>query len=529
MRISGRHILQSTAVVSLFTGLSRLLGFVREMLMAYYFGTTLAKSAFDVAFKVPNLFRRLFGEGALSAAFVPVFTAALEEEGEAAARRLAGRVFCLLAGVLMLVTAAGIFLSLVVLPRLLYSERLAAVLPLLAVMLPYMIFICLVAVCMGILNVRRRFAVPAATPIVLNAVWILSLFLLSPLFGETPGTRIYGVAWGILAAGALQLTVQVPALRQVGLLPDFRGCFQPDARVRRILGLMAPAAIGVGFHEINVLVDGMLALYVGTWAPATLTYAERLIYLPLGVFATALATVLLPTFSRHATLGDTRDLIRTFRFSMSGLLLVMIPAAAGLLLLTGPVVQLVFEWKGGEFDAASTVLTARALRWYAPGLVVFSVYKVIVPVFYALQDTRTPVRVGIAAVIFNLVMNVLFVLTWPDGYRHAGLACATVLSQAASGLWLGVLLSRRLPGMQWRRIGGVALRAGLAAALMCLAIAVVMGLFARAFPEPDKGIQTLSVLSSIAAGGAVYGAGAALFCRRELAALVTRLRHRRTP
>ncbi len=509
------RLLKATAVVSLFTGLSRMLGLVREMLMAFFFGTSLAKSAFDVAFRIPNLFRQLFGEGALSAAFVPVFTACLAQEGRAAANRLAGRVFSLLLAALVSISAAGLLVVWAVMRFCPLTSRPSAVLPLLAIMLPYLIFICLVALCMGVLNSVRHFALPAATPILLNVTWMLALFLVCPRFGTTPAARIYGVAWGILLAGVLQLAVQFPVLRRFGALPDFRALTWRGPHVTRVVALMAPAAIGMGLHQINIVIDGILALWVATWAPAALTYAERLIYLPLGVFATALGTVLLPTFSEQAALADHATLRRTFRDAMSGLLLIMIPAAAGLAALGVPIVRLVFEWHGGEFDADSTLLTARALWFYAPGLIVFSMYKVIVPVFYAIQDTRTPVRIGVAAVGANLTLNILFVLTWPAGYQHAGLACATVLASCLNCAWLGAIVSRRVGVLGWGTLAGLAARAGLAAAGMVVGARWVQATVAATAFGATKPGQAVAVLAAIGVAIGIYGSLAAVFCRKD--------------
>jgi putative peptidoglycan lipid II flippase len=522
------HLLKSTAVVSLFTGVSRTMGLAREMLMAYFFGTSLAKSAFDVAFRIPNLFRQLFGEGALSAAFVPVFASCLAQEGRAAANRLAGRVFSLLLAVLVTLSALGLLVIWAVLRACPLAARPSAVLPLLAIMLPYLIFICLVALCMGVLNSIRHFALPAATPVLLNLTWIAALYLICPWFGDNPADRIYGVAWGILLAGVLQLAVQFPVLRRFDALPDFRALTWRGPHVMRVVALMAPAAVGMGLHQINVVVDGILALWVAEWAPAALTYAERLVYLPLGLFATALGTVLLPTFSEQAALADHDRLRRTFRHAMSGLLLIMIPAAVGLAGLAASIVKLVFEWHGGAFDADSTNLTARALYFYAPGLIVFSAYKVIVPVFYALQDTRTPVRVGVLCVGVNFVLNILFVLTWPVGYRHAGLACATVLSSGLNGVCLGAIASRRIGALGWRSIAWVAARAGVAAGVMLAGARGVQAAIAGTLFGAGKYGQAVAVLAAIVVGAGIYGLLAALLCRREWRRLLAGGRQART-
>ena len=504
--MTGHNILRSTAVVSACTMLSRVLGMVRLILMASLFGTSLVQSAFVLAFRIPNLFRRLFGEGALSAAFVPVFTETLEREGIESASRLAGRVMSLLGATLFMLVLGGILLATALLRFPALDERTLAVLPLLRIMLPYMFFICLVAACMAILNSFHHFAVPAATPVLLNVVWILTLLFICPRFGDLPKQRIYGAAWGILAAGCIQLLVQVPALRRFGIRLPFSLDFRNE-KVRMILGQMAPAALGIGVIQINVMIDSVLAMIVGGWAPAALNYAEIVVYLPLGVFATALGTVLLPTFSRLAAQARPADMKHTLNEALRIMFYVMIPATVGLVVISRPIVQLLYEWPGREFDAESTVQTARALLFYAPGLIVFGFYKVLVPVFYALKDTRTPVRIAARVVALNFVLNVLFVLTWPAGFKHAGLACATVLASAVNGGVLAVLLHRRLGSPGWVAVFRGALRALLLAALMGCTVAAAHQLLASAVAlsgvAPKIG-QLLTVLGAILAGLVVY-------------------------
>lgn len=509
------RILRHAITVSFFTGLSRILGFAREMVMAHYFGTSLAKSAFDVAFRIPNLFRSLFGEGALSAAFVPVFAEALATEGRDKANRLAGRVLTMLALTLILITAAGTVIITIAMHHTTEGTRMAAVLPLLRIMLPYMIFICLVALGMGILNAVGHFAVSAATPLLLNVTWIAAVFLLCPRLGDTPAERIHGVAWAVLLAGVLQLAMQVPALLRLRVMPRPSFAWN-DRRIREILLLLGPAAIGMGVHQINVVVDGVLALWAGRWAPAALTYAERLIYLPLGLFATALGTVLLPAFSRLAAGNQAAAIPHTLARSLRGLMLVMVPAAAGLMILAGPLVQLVYQ--SGEFDDQSRILTARALVFYAPGLVVFSLYKMLVPAFYAIKDTRTPVRTGLLAVGLNFVLNILLVVTLPTYYKHAGLAMATVFSSAVNSAVLAVALSRRIGSPGWPALGASFLKVLGCSLLMVGAIHLLLGCTAPLpwFSTATKSGQGARVAAAVLTGAAVYAASVLLFCRRDV-------------
>ncbi|MDA1044533.1 MAG: murein biosynthesis integral membrane protein MurJ, partial [Verrucomicrobia bacterium] len=345
------------------------------------------------------------------------------------------------------------------------GEKASEILVLLRILLPYTMFICLVALCMGILNSLGHYAVPAYSPVILNAVWILALFVVCPLFGEEPRIRIRVLSWCILFAGGLQLLAQFPILRAKGIPLRPAGGWG-DPRVKRMLLLMGPAALGMGIHQVNAVIDSVLAIIVADWAPAALTYAERLIYLPLGVIATAFGTVLLPAYSKQASQMQHSQMPDTLCFAFSNVLLIMLPASVGLFVLAEPITRLVYLWKGGAFDVDSVTYTARALAFYAPGLAVFSIYKVVVPAFYALQDTRTPVRVGLWAVALNLALNLLFVFTWPEGYKHAGLACATVLASLVNALVLAVLLSKRIGGLRWRKMGLSLARTTVLAALV---------------------------------------------------------------
>ncbi|MDP6631417.1 MAG: murein biosynthesis integral membrane protein MurJ [Kiritimatiellia bacterium] len=502
------RIFKSTAVVSLGTGVSRALGLFREILMAHYFGTSLAKSAFDVAFRAPNLFRRLFGEGALSAGLVPVLTKTVAGEGKEAAEQLVGRMMTLMGTILIAIVALGVGGVSLALQHGHWGIRVTAVLPLLRTLLPYAFFICMVALCMGVFNAHHRFALPAFTPVVLNVVWIAVLLLAARNADVPAAERIQLLAWGILLAGALQLAIQIPGLWRLGLHPRLSFAWT-DARVRRILLLMGPGALGMGIHQINFFLDGILALWAAEWAPAALTFAERLVYLPLGLFATALGTVLLPTFSQQAVHSDPVQLRTTFRASVHGLMLVMVPSALGLMVLARPIVDLVYAWQGGAFGEQSGLLTARALAFYAPGLIVFSLYKVLVPVFYALEDTRTPVRVGIVMVVLNLVLNITFILTWPLEFKHAGLALATVLASGANCVCLAVILQRRVGALGWRHLTGGMLRTLLAALGMAWVAMRVPGwlqLTGGLAAGEGKLAQLVGVVAAIVVGMAVYGA-----------------------
>lgn len=423
---------------------------LRDIIIAYFFGTTVFASAFLVAFRIPNLFRRLFGEGALSASFVPVLIDERTQKGEASAWNLTAKVFSLLLPALTFIAAAGVltYSALLYAPGL--SEKWTVNFTLSRIMFPYVMFICLAAAAMAVLNSYKHFAVPAFAPCLLNLILIAVMLLIFPLVSDDNMGRITLLSWAVLLAGAAQLAIQLPTLRRFG----FKGNYSPDLRdprVRKILMLMGPAALGAGITQINVLIDSYLAIWIGEWAPAALFYSERLIYFPLGIIATALGTVLLPTFSSHVADKDDSGMRETLSDSLRQLLFIMTPAAIGLLVLAPFILEMIFEW-GGSFSHRSTELSSIALRCYAPGLVVFSIAKVFVPAFYSMQDTRTPVKIGIYTVLLNLTLNIIFILTLPTELKHAGMAFATVLAEAAGMMALGMILSRRLHSLPWTGI-----------------------------------------------------------------------------
>ena len=452
-----------------FTSISRALGLARDFLTAGFFGTSLPISAFVVAFRIPNLFRALFGEGALSSAFVPVFVAARKNEGDEKAWVLARKVISLIGVVLLCVVALGVLGLTFFIHRAGLGEKAAMILPLARIMLPYLFFICMAGLSMAILNSYHKFALPALTPSLLNITWISFVLVVCPRLGSTLEEQVYGLAWGIFAAGAVQLSVQIPALIRCGYRPGF-SLGLSDPRVLRVFTLMGPAALGLAVTQVNVMINSLLATWIGSWAPAALFYAERLLYFPQGILAVALSTVLLPVLSSHAARSDYRQIRATINHSLRHLLFIMIPSAVGLLALARPIVQMIYEWH--RFTPRSTDLTSVALQFYAPGLMVFCLAKVFVPVFYATQDTKTPVKIALIAVALNFTMNVAFILTWPLYLKHAGLALATVISEGFNGITLGFFFHRRLGSPGWRQI--------VTSAAKSLAAAIGMGISATA-------------------------------------------------
>ncbi len=511
----GRTIAKNTAVVGFFTGVSRILGFVRDIIMASIFGTTLASSAWALAWRLPNLFRAVLGEGALSAAFIPVVSEAQEKGGDEKAEKVASSIFAMVGACLMCIVGVGVF-GLLILDSVDLGEKWNSAVSIGSMTLPYVFFICLAALCMGVFHAKGRFLVPAISQSLLNVVWIAVLLFVCPRFGETPMEQIYAVAWGVIGAGVAQLAFQCFFLR----LSGFR--FRPKVsfsspEVKRFLQLMGPVFVGSGIMQVNVFVSGLLAMVAGTWAPAAFAFAERLVYAALGPLGTALGTVLLPAFSRQASAAKHDDLMVTLNRSIRVIALIMTPVAAALSSLALPCVKLIYQ--RGEFDEMSAILVARALAFMAPGLVVFSIYKVVLPAFHGMQNTLTPVRVAACGTGLNLIMNVISVTFLPDGFQHVGLAGSVVLSSLFSTLVLLVLLARKLGGKELVRTGWSVLSTLLSGVIMgyvclrCHRIALASEWFASS--SGSSLYQALAVLLAGAAGMVVYGIARVMVAKDE--------------
>ena len=487
------RMFRSAGLVGLGTLSSRILGLVREILMASTFGTEGVVSAFFVAFTVPNLFRRLFGEGALSAAFVPHFVHLRDDESPEAAARTTRAVGRWLVRWLGTISLLGIGIASLLLNQEAFEGPGAVTLLCLRILMPYVVGICLAALMMGVLNAQRNFTLPAFTPCILNLMWIAALLHVSAQQEMVLEEKVLFISWTILAAGFVQFGAQAVAARKY--LPKEASAVKHDPGLSVILQRMAPAAMGAAVTQVNVLVDRLLAFWVGDYGPAALTYSERLIYLPLGLFATALGTVLLPEFSSHVQKKDQASIDLVLNRSLRVLSFIMLPAAVGLAVLASPIITLVFE--RGAFDATSTLLTSRALLLYAPGLFVFSMAKVVVPVFHAHGDTRTPMRIGMFAVVVNLGLNLLFIAVFPEGWKHAGMAAGTVLSVLLQVTWLSRLIQKRHATIHGKEVFLSWARHGLAAVPMAFTALLVE---ARLAPLP----LLLNVPLTITASALVY-------------------------
>ena len=464
------RVVKAAWVVGLATLLSRVFGFIRDMVIAGFFGAGLATDAFFVAFRIPNLLRRLFAEGSLTIAFIPVFTGYLKRSKRQAVE-FAGIAFTLLSIVLALVSVAGILLSPWIIRIMApgfadIPDKYALTVFLTRLMFPYIFFISLVALCMGILNSFRHFAAPALAPVILNICMIASAFLLRDFFREP----VISLAVGVMVGGILQLALQIPFLLKVGarLKPNFH--FDHPG-IKKIGILMLPAVFGAAVYQTSIFINTILASLLPEGSVSYLYYADRVVQLPLGVFAMAVGTASLPSFSEQVAEGRYEELKDTISFSLRLILFVTIPAMIALIVLRVPIISVLFQ--RGKFDAAATLFTAQALLYYAVGLWAFSCIRVVVSAFYAMQDTRTPVKIAVAALLVNVIMGII--LMFP--MKHNGLALATSISSAVNIVALAVILRRKVGKFLDRSFWTSVFRTTLASVVMGLSIIAVSHIF----------------------------------------------------
>ncbi len=434
----GRGLLRSSLVVGAMTMLSRVMGLARDVVIAVVLGATANADAFFVAFKIPNFLRRLFAEGAFAQAFVPVLSEYRESGNRAAVQLLLNRVAGALGGVLLCITVVAVVAAPLVATVFAPGFRgdplkFQLTTEMIRITFPYLMLISLTGFAGAVLNSYGRFAVPAFTPVLLNICLITAAVVAAPYFAEPA----MALAWGVLIAGCVQLLFQLPFLQRLHLLP--RPQWQwGDEGVQRIVQLMIPAMFGVSVSQINLLLDTVLASFLPTGSISWLYYSDRLVELPLGVFAIAIATVILPSLSRQRASGDGEAFSHTLDWALRGVLLMAVPAAAALMILAEPILITLFQY--GELQSRDVAMAALSLRAYTVGLIAFMLIKVLAPGFFACQDTRTPVRIGIYAMAANMVFNIALVIPlhsyWQIG--HVGLALAT-----AASAWLNAMLLLR--------------------------------------------------------------------------------------
>jgi putative peptidoglycan lipid II flippase len=485
---------RAAGVVSLATLASRILGLVREQTFAAFFGAGFAVDAFQVAFRIPNLLRDLFAEGAMSAAFVPTLTRVQEKEGPEAAMRLANLVINFLLVVVSSICLIGIVFAHWLVPLMApgfgtVPGKLELTTLMTQIMTPFLLLVALAAAVMGVLNTRRIFFIPAIAPTMLNLALIAAGFVIAPFcprFGLEP---IVGMSFGVLLGGLGQLLIQVPALRGQGYRWRPEVSFR-DPGVLRIVSLMAPAAVGLAATQVNIFVNTFLASLLPQGSVSWLNYAYRLMQLPIGLFGVAIATVTLAEVSRHAARRQMPELKRTISFSLRFGLFLTLPATMLLIALAHPIVALLYQH--GRFGPEDSVQTAQALWAYAAGLSAFSAVRVMVPVYYSLGMTRVPVTISFITIAINIVLN----LALMGPLQHRGLALATSIASVLNFVLLFEVLRRKIGPMGGRLLVRSAAKIFLASLLAALAA------FAAAWEiERSLGLVRLSSRLAVVGGG----------------------------
>lgn len=454
-------LFKSASLVSLLTLVSRITGLVRELLMAATFGASALTDAFNVAFRIPNLLRRLFAEGAFSQAFVPVLAGVREKEGDEATRQMVDQIATVLAWALTVTCVIGVAGA----PVLVWAmasglkqspQGFEAAVFMTRWMFPYIAFMSFVALSAGVLNTWKRFAVPAATPVLLNVAMIAAAYWGAPWFGRLGIEPIFAMAGGVLLGGALQLAVQIPALHRLGMLPRVRLRWSSlrtawnHPGTRRVTTLMLPALLGVSVAQISLLINTQIASHLVTGSVSWLTYADRLMEFPTAMLGVALGVVLLPQLAAAKAADDAARYSDLLDWGLRLVVLLAVPCAVALLTFAKPLVAVLYHY--GAFTAADVQQTSVALMGYGAGLLGLIAIKVLAPGFYARQDIRTPVKIAIVVLVLTQCMNLLFV----PYLAHAGLALAIGLGAMVNALWLLIGLMRRgayTPTPGWARFG----------------------------------------------------------------------------
>ncbi len=491
-----KQLIKSTAIVGSMTLLSRLLGFVRDMLLARIFGVDASTDAFYIAFKIPNFLRRLFAEGAFAQAFIPVLSDYKQRQSKSALKLLIDETGGTLALYMMLTSIIGMlaapWLISVFAPGFHWeSGQHELATEILKITLPYLFFIFSVAFAGSILNLHGKFATPAITPIILNICMIAAAIWLAPLLPQP----VVALAWGVLAAGILQLAVQFPALMSLRLLPRLRNGFKNND-VKRIIAMMLPAIFGASVSQINLLLDSVMASFLKSGSVSWLYYSDRLVEFPLGIIGIAIATVILPNLAKSHSQNDAERFSKTLDWGLRWVMLIGLPTSTGLMVLSRPILSCIFEY--GEFTAQDVLFSSQSLMAYSVGLSGFMLIKILTPGFTARHDMRTPVKFGIYALIIHIILSII--LMFP--LAHAGLALATSISALFNGaLLLQHLLKSNIyrPEPGWRRFSLKLLSAN-----GTMATALYLNLHTEQWHIWSGSEKALMLSLMISLGGALY-------------------------
>ena len=500
-------LLKSASTVSVWTLASRITGLVRESLMAAMFGASAMTDAFNVAFRIPNLFRRLFAEGAFSQAFVPVLAASKAQNGDAATKIVIDKVATVLAWALVVTCVVGVAVA----PFMVWAmasglqkepKGYDAAVWMTRFMFPYIGFMSMVALSSGVLNTYKRFAVPAATPVFLNISTIAAAWWLAPWFSQSAIEPIFAMAVGVMVGGVLQLGLQIPALRRLGLLPRIGLSWSAirtawaDPATKNITHLMAPALLGVSVAQISLLINTQIASHLATGSVSWLSYADRLMEFPTAMLGVALGVVLMPQLAAANASGNSKDYSALLDWGLRIVVLLAVPCAVALLLFSQPLVAVLFHYKA--FTAFDVAQTAMALQGWGVGLVGIVAIKVLAPGYYARQDIKTPVRIAIAVLLITQLLNWALV----PFFKHAALSLSIGLGAVINALWLLVGLRMQKsyqPEPGW-------LRFLLQVILGAVVLAVFLGWAAQAFQWLDMPGKPLQRIGGVAA--VILGAGA---------------------
>jgi putative peptidoglycan lipid II flippase len=502
------------------TFLSRILGFLRDMVIAQFFGAGMAADAFFVAFRIPNLWRRLVGEGALTISFIPVYTEYLTRRSRDETRDLTHIAFTVSGMALLILALLGVVFA-PILARLIapgfiqIPEKFELTVALNQIIFPYLFFMGLFAVSMGILNSLGHFFAPAIAPIFLNLSIILSVLVFSRFF-ERP---VMALALGVVAGGVIQLLFQIPFLMKRGITFRFNFNFRHPA-VRRIGSMMVPGLIGTAVYQLNVFVDTIFASFLPGGSVSYLFFADRLIEFPLGIFAIAIGMGSLPSLSALVSQGKIEELKETLSFTFRLVSFISIPAMMGLIFLRTPIVHLLFE--RGHFDPTATAMTAKALLCYSVGLWAIAGSRIVVPAFYSLQDTWTPLKIALICLGANVVLNAILIFP----LKHAGLALATSLSSILNLILLFRELRPRLEGMDLKKSGRSLLQVAFSSLLMGLAAYVICSSGDWSL-SGHTGEKMLLLGSGIGAGILIYIGSSYGMKNQELLFLMRMLRRKR--
>jgi putative peptidoglycan lipid II flippase len=501
---------RSAGLISVATMASRVLGVAREMVLAAFFGASggIEMDAFNVAFRIPNLLRDLFAEGAMTAAFVPTFTRTLTTEGRDAAWRLGNLVI----NALLVITGSIVVVGILFASPITHAfapwfadtpGKLELTTELTRIMLPFLATVAVAVAMMGMLNSLRRFFIPALSPAMFNVATILCAFTLVPAMPRLGLQPIVAIALATILGGIGQIALQWPVLRREGFryqpIIDFK-----DPKLVEVLRLMGPGTLGLAAVQINVFVNTYLATSQQQGAVSWLNYAFRLMYLPIGLFGVSIATAALPDIARRANEGDTAGMQRTISSALRMMLMLNVPATIGLIALAEPIVALLLE--RGNFRPYDTAATAAALIFYSPGLLGYSAVKIASPSFYSLRDSRTPVIVSVIAVLINLTINLILVRVM--GYR--GLALGTALAAMVNAGALLWLLRRRLAGLDERRVSIAFAKILAASAAMGIAARLTASWLAAMLPPTHFLLRAVELAAAITVGLVVLVAAARL-------------------